>query len=104
MFPSPTILSVVPLADFERLAAALEVEQRARVAAEARVRELETDVVSVPTACELTGLGRTALWAESKRRGTHLVKVPNGRAVGFTRASCVAYRRAKELNQHRLAA
>ena len=104
MHLTPTLLTAVSLEDFQRLATQLEIEQRLRRAAEARVAALESDVVDVPAAGALTGLGRTALYAEARRADTLLVRVPNGRAVGFTRASCVAYRAAKELRTHRAAA
>ncbi len=103
MLTAPTILQAVPLADYQAVAAQLDVERAEKAALVARVRALEDAVIDVAAAMESTGLSRTALYQEARRPDTLLVRVQNGRSVGFTRASCVVYRQAKELGRHRSA-
>lgn len=101
MLPVPTILQTVLLSEYQTLAGLLEAEKRGRAADQQRIRDLEDEVVSVPTAMKLTGLGRTTLYQERKRQGSLLVAVAYGRKIGFKRSSCVEYRKARELGRHR---
>jgi hypothetical protein len=58
------------------------------------------DTVSSAKALQLTGIrSLTTLIAERQRPGTLLVYSHHGRSVHYSRASCLAYRRARQRKQ-----
>ncbi|GAA4349983.1 hypothetical protein GCM10023185_07180 [Hymenobacter saemangeumensis] len=56
----------------------------------------QDDEVDTKTALKLTGIkSRTTLIMERERPGTLLKHAKHGRSTSYSRASCIAYKRAK---------